>query len=129
MGASDVSTHSEVRKILVSRQQEIAKGKRVVMEGRDIGLRVLPQAQLKIYLTASIAERAKRRFTQRQQKGITGSFEEVLTDTHKRDIQDTTRVHDPLQKLPDAWELDTTNLTQDEVVVKIKDELRQRKLL
>jgi cytidylate kinase len=128
-GSSDVSTIAQVRAYMVQRQQEMAKGKSVVMEGRDIGLRVLPDAHLKIYLTASPEERAKRRFLQFRNKEIDKSFEEVLDDTRKRDIQDTTREFDPLTKLPDHWELDTTGLSQTEVVQRIKDELKRRNLL
>lgn len=129
MGASDVSTIPEVRVEMVKRQKKIAEGKRVVMEGRDIGLRVLPQAQLKIYLTASPEERSRRRQLQWQKKGITKTFEEVFADTLKRDTQDTERPVDPLQKLPEAWQLDTTGLSQEEVVAKIKEELARRNLL
>ncbi len=129
MGASDVAVIPEVRQFMVKRQQEIAQSKKVVMEGRDIGLRVLPQAQLKIYLTASVAERAFRRWLQFKEKGIQKSRDEVLADTKLRDDQDTTRPTDPLQRLPDAWELDTTGMTQEEVVGRIKEELTRRNLL
>lgn len=128
-GSSDVATIAAVRREMVARQKMMAQDKRVVMEGRDIGLRVLPQAQLKIYLTASIEERAKRRFEQWQKKGIVRSFEETLTDTKSRDEQDMKRASDPLQKLPDAWELDTTGMTQEQVVKSIKGELQRRGLL
>lgn len=129
MGASDVGTIPEVRVLMVERQKKIAEGKRVVMEGRDIGLRVLPNAQLKIYLNASLEERAKRRQLQWAGKGINKTYQEVLLDTKERDKQDMGRSADPLQKLPDAWELDTTGLTQNEVVEKIKHELMRRQLL
>jgi cytidylate kinase len=128
MGASDVSVIPEVRKIMVARQQEIARGKRVVMEGRDIGLRVLPNAQLKIYLTASIEERAHRRFLQWQEKKQHKTFEETLKDTKARDLQDMSRKTDPLMKLPDAWEFDTTGLSQEQVVSRIIEEVKTRKL-
>jgi len=129
MGASDVSTIARVRVWMVSRQQEIAQGKSVVVEGRDIGLRVLPKAQLKIYLTAAVEERAKRRWLQFKERGIDQNFAEVLADTQARDLQDTTRTVDPLRKLPDAWELDTTDLNQAEVVAEIKQELQRRHLV
>lgn len=129
MAASDVGTIPEVRIEMVRQQQRLAQGRRVVMEGRDIGLRVLPQAQLKIYLTASQVERARRRFKQWQEKGTPKTFAETLEDTKNRDLQDTTRAVDPLQKLPDAWELDTTGLTQEEVVAHIETELKQRNLI
>ncbi len=125
-GASDVSTIPQVRQFMVKRQQEMATGKRVVMEGRDIGLRVLPQADIKIYLTASVEERAKRRWLQYREKGKPTSYEETLKDTKARDLQDTTRAVDPLQKLSDAWELNTTGMTQDEVIAAIQKELTDR---
>lgn len=124
-----VSSLPAVRKEMVNLQQMLARGKSVVMEGRDIGLRVLPNAQLKIYLTATLEERANRRWLQFKEKGIQKSRAEVLEDTKLRDNQDTTRLTDPLQKLPDAWELDTTEMTQEEVVGRIKEELIKRKLL
>ena len=128
-GSSDVGTVQAVREHMVERQQELAAGKSVVMEGRDIALRVLPHAQFKIYLTAAIEERAKRRFLQFQKKGMEKSFAEVLEDTKTRDIQDTTRPNDPLTVLADHWVLDTTGLPQEEVVRKIKDELVRRNLI
>lgn len=128
-GASIVGAHPEVRKEMVMKQKHIAEGASVVMEGRDIGLRVLPEADLKIYLTASVEERARRRREQFIQNGINKTFEEVVSDTKKRDEQDMNRATDPLMKLPDAWELDTTGLTQDDVVDAIKAELKKRGLV
>lgn len=124
-----VSKIELVRKDMVKRQQRMAEGRGVVMEGRDIGLRVLPYAQLKIYLTASLEERAKRRWEQIKKKRNDTLLSDVLGETQKRDEEDMTRAVDPLQKLSDAWELDTTGLTQDQVIEKIKDELRNRGLL
>ena len=125
----EVSKHKDVRKIMVNRQQRLTQGKRVVMEGRDIGKRVLPQAQLKIFLTAILEERATRRLKQFKLKGINKSFEEVLAETKHRDEQDMKRDTDPLEKHTDAWELDTTNLTQEQVVESIVVELKKRHLL
>lgn len=129
VGASDVGTIEEVRRHMVAKQQEIARGQSVVMEGRDIGVRVLPEAQLKIYLTADLETRARRRREQMNAAGVTKDLKEVVADTQARDAQDMTRRTDPLQKLPDAWELDATGLTQDEVVDRILKELHRRKLL
>ncbi len=128
-GASDVAVFPSVRKEMVIRQQQIADDKPVVMEGRDIGLRVLPHAQLKIFLTASLEERARRRFDQWRQKGIAVSMDKVIEETKARDAQDMGRVTDPLQKLSDAWELDSTTMTQEEVVHAIVKELTKRKLI
>lgn len=127
---SDVSTLPGVRKRMVELQQYLAQGKRVVMEGRDIGMRVLPDAQLKIYLTATVEERAKRRVRQWEKRGHIGkTYEDALREIKTRDAQDTGRAVDPLQKLPDAWELNTTGLSKEEVVEKIKQELARRNLL
>ncbi len=128
-GSSSVSTIPEVRKFMVARQQELAQGKSVVMEGRDIGYRVLPNAQLKIYLTASLEERAKRRWKQNSERGTEQSLEELLEDIRKRDDQDTNRAIDPLKKLPDAWLLDTTGMSQKQVVTTIIQELQNRNLI
>lgn len=128
-GASDVSTLPEVRKLLVRQQQALAQNRSVVMEGRDIGLKVLPDAQLKIFLTASLEERARRRQQQFKHQGINKSLTEVLEETNIRDRQDTQRKFDPLTKLADAWELDTTDLTIDQVVEKIITELKKRQLI
>jgi cytidylate kinase len=128
-GASDVAQFPSVRKVMVARQQKLADDQSVVMEGRDIGIRVLPHAQLKIFLTASLEERAKRRHEQWKQKGIEKSLSDVIEETRIRDKQDTERATDPLQKLPDSWELDSTALTQEEVVDIIKKELQKRGLI
>src|SRR3989344_8576496 len=125
-GASDVGSLPSVREWMVRRQKELAQGKRVVMEGRDIGLRVLPDATLKIYLTASLEVRAKRRFDQWQAAGIQKTFEETRRDTEYRDTQDMTRLTDPLQKGPDAGELDTTHMSPGEVIAAISAELNRR---
>lgn len=128
-GASDVGVIPDVRKFMVRRQQELAQGKSVIMEGRDIGLRVLPDAGLKIYLTADPEERAKRRHEQYSKKGTMKTLEEMIEDTKFRDAQDMSRVTDPLQKLPDAWELDTTHMSQDDVIHAIMTEVHARGLI
>ncbi len=128
-GASDVGTIPTVRQWMVARQREMARGKSVVMEGRDIAIRVLPDAQLKIYLTASLEERSRRRFQQWQSQGLSKTLEETIEDTRQRDAQDMSRQTDPLQKLPDAWELDTTHMSPDEVVDAIRAELKKRNIL
>lgn len=127
--SSDVAVFKKVREWMVDAQQKLAVGQSVVMEGRDIGLRVLPDASIKIYLTASLEERARRRFRQWQEKGITRSYEETIEDTRVRDMQDTTRAVDPLQILDGAWVLDTTTLSRDDVLHAIITELTKRKLL
>jgi len=113
---SVVASYPGVRECLVNLQrQEAAKGS-VVMDGRDIGTYVLPQAEVKIFLTASPAERAKRRHRENILAGKESNYEEVLADIQKRDRMDMERKHAPLKPAPDAIILDTTDLSQQEVV-------------
>ena len=116
IGASAVAKLGEVRKVLVKKQQYIAEGKNVVMEGRDITYRVLPDAQMKIYLTATDVVRAKRRHFQLLSKGSDVSFDDVYHDLVGRDKQDMSRKHDPLKIVPEAWVIDSTDLAIDKVV-------------
>ena len=111
-----VATLPKVREVLVKKQQEIAKGKSVVMEGRDITYRVLPDADLKIYLTANEIVRAKRRHFQLLVKGEVVEFQEVYEDLLKRDERDRTRKTDPLKIVPEAWVIDTSDLSIEQVV-------------
>ncbi|OON99701.1 MAG: cytidylate kinase [Epulopiscium sp. Nele67-Bin004] len=110
--ASFVATHQCVREILVIMQQKLAKHLNVVMDGRDIGTVVLPKANLKIFLTASSEERARRRFKEQSIQ----SFEEILIDINKRDEVDYNRKISPLKKADDAIVLDTSNLDIEEVI-------------
>lgn len=116
MGASAVAKLGKVRVELVRKQQFIAEGQNVVMEGRDITYRVLPDADLKIYLTAGEIVRAKRRHLQLLTRGSDVSFEEVSQDLLIRDDQDMNRVHDPLKIVDDAWVIDTSDLQIHQVV-------------
>jgi CMP/dCMP kinase len=115
-GSSKVAPLPEVRKILVKKQQEIAKKQNVVMEGRDITFRVLPDAQLKIYLTANNVSRTKRRHLQLLLRGENISFQQVSDDIEERDDRDKNRIVDPLQIVPDAWVIDSTDLSIQQVV-------------
>ncbi len=122
---SQISVLQTVRNKLLAVQRGIAKGKKVIMEGRDIGTVVFPHANVKIYLDASAEERAKRRVKQNQEKGIITSYEEVLKNIMDRDRRDSTREIAPLKKADDAIYLDTTNMTIEEVtnqIVKIIQE-------
>jgi len=116
---SIVSSYSRVRKAMVALQQELAKGRNVVMDGRDIGTTVLPSAELKIFLSASMEERARRRLAEMLAKGHDLTMEMVITDLKQRDLIDSTREVSPLRKADDAVEIDTTHLTIDEVVAQI----------
>ena len=112
--ASRISTIGFVRRELVRRQQEMGKKKGVIMDGRDIGTVVFPDAELKIFLTASPQVRAQRRFDELQAKGDTSTYEETLANVRERDQRDTTRAESPLRKADDAIELDNSNVTIDE---------------
>jgi cytidylate kinase len=115
-GSSQVAVLPKVREILVEKQQQIAQGQDVIMEGRDITYRVLPNAELKIYLTGSDVVRAKRRMMQLQTKGQDVSFDEVYEELAIRDQRDMSRATDPLKKVDDAWEIDTSDLSIEQVV-------------
>ena len=117
--ASAVAKIKEVREYLVNKQREFSKTQSVVMEGRDIGSVVFPNATVKIFLTADPKERALRRFKELQAKNRDINFEETLKDLMSRDDNDTNRKESPLIKTADAIEIDTTHLTIDEVVEKI----------
>lgn len=116
MAASNVSKVAGVRQAMVKRQQELAGRQSMLLDGRDIGTKVLPEATLKIYLTASVEARARRRFDELQKKGDSSAYEEVLRDVLRRDEQDSTRAVDPLRPAQDAQIVDTSYLTQEQVV-------------
>jgi len=115
MGASAVSVHGPVREALVAKQREMARDGGVVLEGRDIGTVVFPDAEAKFFLDAAAAVRARRRQLQISPPGAQ-SFEEVLRDVLRRDVQDSTREHSPLRVADDAVYIDSTTMTVDEVV-------------
>ena len=112
--ASNVSAHPAVRAFLLEMQRKMARENSVIMDGRDIGTVVLPDADLKIYLTASAEARAHRRMLELQNKGIDASFEDVLKDIELRDYQDTHRAEAPLRRAENAVLLDTTEIGFDE---------------
>lgn len=116
---SAVSSHAKVRAEMVARQQQIAKNGGVVMDGRDIGTVVLPDAEVKIFLIASAEERALRRYREYQAKGIDTTLEELRKDMERRDYLDTHRSASPLRKADDAIEVDTTSLDIAQVVEKV----------
>lgn len=115
-GSSLVSRLQNVRAKLVSIQQKITQEKGFILDGRDIGTVVLPNAELKIFQVAFLLERAKRRHLEFQDKGSPLSFDEVYEDLRSRDIADSTRTYSPLKKADDAIELDTSFLSIDETV-------------
>lgn len=119
----------EVRKVLVRLQQKIAFGKSVVMDGRDIGTTVLPNADLKVFLTASIEERAKRRYAELLKKGEIIELEDIKKSIIERDDIDSTREYSPLIKASDAITIDTSELDINEVIEKIIILLRKKGLI
>lgn len=123
-GGSKVSTLPKVREVLVERQKEIAEGQNVIMEGRDITYRVLPHANLKIFLTANVQKRAERRHLQFQLKGLDVTLEKVVADIEERDKRDMGRSADPLKIVDDAWVIDTSALTIEEVVEMIVQKIQ-----
>lgn len=116
IAASDVSALPVVRAYLMEMQRSIARENSVIMDGRDIGTVVLPQAELKVFLTASAEARAQRRLLELRQKGVETSFEEVLRDIRYRDEQDSNRAAAPLRQAEDAVLLDTSELGLEESV-------------
>ena len=124
--ASDVAVILAVREKLVEIQRNMAKGTSVIMDGRDIGTNVLPKAEVKIFLNASVEERAKRRVGELLALGENPDFDEVKEQIRKRDENDTNRKHNPLRKAEDAVEIDTTGMTIDEVTDKISDIIREK---
>ncbi|MCA9802599.1 MAG: (d)CMP kinase [Cyanobacteria bacterium HKST-UBA02] len=116
---SPVSALPEVREVLVERQKEIARHGSVVLDGRDIGTVVIPDAELKVFLTATPEERARRRVKDLERLGEHADFEVILKDINERDHRDSTREASPLVKADDAVELYTDNLSIEEVVQKL----------
>lgn len=108
---SQVAEISEVRRMLVMQQQEMGKEKGVVMDGRDIGTVVFPEAELKIFMTASAETRAKRRHLELMDRNENVSYNDVLENVQSRDLLDTTRADSPLMKAEDAVEIDNSNLS------------------
>lgn len=113
-GASRVSTIGFVRREMVRQQQAMGTEKGVVMDGRDIGTVVFPDADLKIYLTASPEVRAQRRFDELKAKGETVNYDDVLVNVKERDFRDSNRAESPLYKASDAIEIDNSNLSLEE---------------
>lgn len=128
LSASKIAKYLSIRNFCVSQQKKIAKeNPGVIMEGRDIASVVLPNADLKIFLNASSEIRAKRRVEQLSQKGEKVSFEEILKNVIERDKQDKERKNAPLIKTSDAIEIDTSNLTLQQVIDEILSLVKERK--
>lgn len=123
--ASKVAVVKEVRQKMLVLQRNIAKKHDVIMDGRDIGSAVLPDADLKIYLTASVDVRANRRYKENLEKGMESDLEAIKADIRERDERDMTRSEAPLTKVPDATEIDSSDMTIEEVVSKIEQLIKE----
>ena len=117
--ASATASISQVRQTLLAVQRNLAKEKDVVMDGRDIGTEILPYANVKIFLTASVTVRAARRYEELKKQGITCDIKEIEKDIQARDLQDTKRAVAPLKKAEDAILIDSSKMTIPEVVAEI----------
>ncbi|MCX7772169.1 MAG: (d)CMP kinase, partial [Clostridia bacterium] len=127
MGASNVSAFPSVRVKMVELQQKLASNNSVVMDGRDIGTHVLPDAQIKIFLTASVQERARRRFEELKEKGLlTKTFDELVKEIETRDYNDSHRQASPLRQADDAVLLDTSSYSIEEAVEEMLKIIRSK---
>lgn len=125
MGASTVSAYKGVRDALLAMQRQAGRSGGVVLEGRDIGTVVFPDADVKFFLTARPEVRARRRFDELVSKGAQVSFEETLDDVRRRDEQYTTRAVAPLRQAPDAMLIDSSDFAVDEAVSRMAERVRQ----
>lgn len=116
---SEVAAHADIREQMVAAQQQLAEAGGVVMDGRDIATHVLPQAELKVFMSATVEERARRRFVDNEKRGIPATIESLIEDIARRDKLDSEREVSPLVQADDAIYLDTTSLTIDEAAEEI----------
>lgn len=126
MAASQVSAQPAVRDFLLETQREMARRSSVVMDGRDIGTVVLPQAQVKIFLTASPEERARRRYEEHREKGLAVEYERILAEVKQRDYNDSNRAIAPLRKAEDALLVDTTGNTLEQSIALLTKLVKER---
>lgn len=124
---SQVSALSEIRKKMVEIQRKIAGENNIIMDGRDIGTTVLPNADVKIFLIASVASRAKRRYLDFKEKGINQNLTDIEKDIADRDYKDMHRKISPLRKAEDAYQVDTTDMSIDQVVNKLTQIIKKNK--
>ena len=124
--ASKVAVFPQVRAALLQLQQDFAKNDGLIADGRDMGTVVFPDAQVKLFLDASAEERAKRRYNQLQNKGINGNFAQILAEIKERDLRDRNRAVAPLKPADDAFLLDSTTLSIDEVICQALNYIQQR---
>ena len=123
---SYIASYKEIRLAMVEQQRKMAEKVSVVMDGRDIGTYVLPNADVKIFQIASVEERAKRRYLENQEKGIPCTFEDIVADVEKRDRIDSSRAFAPLKPAEDSIELDTSLMTIEESVQAVLDIIKEK---
>ncbi len=126
MSASTVSAHKCTREKMVALQREIAKGISCVLDGRDIGTNVLPDAPFKFFITATAEVRAQRRYLESKAKGFNESYEEILKDIYRRDEQDKNRAFAPLRQADDAILVDTSDMNEIQVIEYIKNKIQEK---
>ena len=123
---SYIASYKDIRLALVEQQRKMAETNSVVMDGRDIGTYVLPNADVKIFQIASVEERAKRRFKENQEKGIACTYEDIVADVEKRDRIDSSRAFAPLKPAEDSIQLDTSKMTIEESVNAVLDIIKNK---
>ena len=123
---SYIASYKDIRLAMVEQQRKMAEKVSVVMDGRDIGTYVLPNADVKIFQIASVEERAKRRYLENQEKGIPCTYEEIVADVEKRDRIDSSRAFAPLKPAEDSIQLDTSNLNIEESIQAVLDIIKEK---
>ena len=129
IGASVVASYDGVRQKLLQLQRELAKSRNIVMDGRDIGTVVLVDAPVKIFLTASLEQRARRRINELSAMGLAHDFESIAAQIEKRDFDDSNRIHSPLKRAADAVEVDTSDMNIEEAVAAILQIIKEKGVL
>ncbi|MEK9627453.1 MAG: (d)CMP kinase [Nitrospinota bacterium] len=125
-GAAKVAAQKRVREILVAKQQEIGQSGNIVMDGRDIGTKVFPNAELKFFMDADAEERGKRRYLELKEKNMDVDLENIIAEIKQRDHEDKTRTISPLRPAEDAIEVDTTKFTIEEVIDQVMEHIKQK---
>ena len=126
-GAAKVAAQKRVREILVAKQQEIGRSGNVVMDGRDIGTQVFPNAELKFFMDADAEERGKRRYLELKEKNLDVDLENIIAEIKQRDHEDRTRAISPLCPAEDAIKIDTTKFAIEEVIDKVMEQINLKK--
>ena len=126
-GAAKIAAQKRVREILVAKQQEIGESGNVVMDGRDIGTQVFPNAELKFFMDADAEERGKRRYLELKEKNLDVDLENIIAEIKQRDHEDRTRAISPLCPAEDAIKIDTTKFAIEEVIDKVMEQINLKK--